>query len=118
MELTPMNVIIYLMSIFSGCFLGVMVLTFIEDKSSKFKKLTNKIHESLPKSGWRTLVLLTLVGAGVVIALFTSFGATRGGILVGTLGGIIIHFKAGVSKEVYDAASYGQPKPKSKKHKK
>ena len=52
------------------------------------------------------------------MALYTTLGVTRGGILVGSLGGIIIHFKAGVSTEIYNEANYEQPGRSRKKIKK
>ncbi|MFA5634809.1 MAG: hypothetical protein WCX60_01405 [Anaerovoracaceae bacterium] len=115
MKLTTLNVIVYLMSIFSGCFFFVMILTFLENKYQKFREFTEKIHGRIPQSGWRVLSLLTFLTAGVLVALFTTLGVTRGGILVGSLGGIIIHFKAGVSTESYNEANYEQPRRSRKK---
>lgn len=118
MELTAMNIIIYLMSIFSGSFFCVMILTFFENKAQKFRDFTERVHGRISTIGWRALLLVTFLIPGVLVALYTTLGVSRGGILVGALGGIIIHFKAGVSTEVYDKANYEQPRRSGKKTRK
>lgn len=105
MELTTLNVIAFLLSMFAGCFFAILILTFIEHKSSGFRRFTDVMCSVLPSLGWTILSAIALVGSSFLIVWYTSLGCSRGGVLAGAIGGICLYFKAGT--KAYDP-SYGE----------
>jgi len=107
-----MNVIAFLLSMFAGCFFALLILTFVEHKSSAFRKFTDVLCHSLPGLGWTILAAIALLGSSFLIVWYTNLGCSRGGLLAGAIGGVCLYFKAGT--KAYDP-SYGEKDEKKAK---
>jgi len=110
MELTTMNVIAFMLSMFAGCFFAILIFTFIEHKSNAFRRFTDAVCSGLPGLAWTILAVIALFGSSFLIIWHTNLGCSRGGLLAGAIGGICLYFKAGT--KAYDP-SYGENDDKS-----
>ncbi len=99
MDIKILDIFIFLASVITGCFFGVMVLTIIENISDTFRKFgqafTAKITYKIRKRIAITFSLSSIIASYVFLAV----NVTRAGIFAGILSGVAIYFKAGVKEK-------------------